>query len=88
MSHAPVDGALQWNILQSTRDQGRVAICRKIFRKMTNVYRKNISIYTIISRLGSPRTASFRHCVDKTDISLSLVSQERSVSRWQTCVQR
>jgi hypothetical protein len=56
-SDAPGHGALQWNILQSTRNQGRVAICRKIFRKMTNVYRKHLFIYTIIFRLGSPGTA-------------------------------
>jgi hypothetical protein len=53
MPHAPVYGALQWNILQSSRNQGHVAICRKIFRNMANVYRKNVSIYTIISGLGS-----------------------------------
>jgi hypothetical protein len=35
-------------------------MCRKIFRKTTNIYRKNISVYRIIFRNGEARTGGFR----------------------------
>jgi hypothetical protein len=86
MPHSPVHGALQLNILQSTRNQGRVAIRRKIFRKTRNVYRKRISAYRNIFLIGEARNGVFP-TTGKTDESLSLVSQKRSVSRWQAGVQ-
>jgi hypothetical protein len=59
MPHAAVHGALQWNILQCTRNQARVAICRKIFRKTKNVCRKKTSIYMIIFLIAEARKWRF-----------------------------